>query len=390
MSALRQSFTIDYNYPIYFTSDLFKAENQLLVDAIRKATDQEVAKLAFVIDKGVSDHHPALIKEIETYCQTYPRLTLAIEPLVLEGGESCKNSLDPLMEVLKMVHEGGIDRHSYVVAIGGGAILDMVGFAATIAHRSVRHIRIPTTVLSQNDSGVGVKNGINFFGKKNFLGTFAVPDMVINDVQFLTTLEVRDWRAGISEAIKVALLKDPEFYSWLEDNASSLAKRDLDAMAYLIRRCAELHAEHISQGGDPFESGSSRPLDFGHWAAHKLEQITNYEVRHGEAVAIGIAMDVMYSAELGNLDMATANRIIECFESLGFEVFHPLLLSKDGTRLNQELLAGLTEFREHLGGQLTIILLNDIGDSFEVHEIDTSKVETAAIKLAQKNQIHAG
>ena len=390
MSALRQSFTIDYNYPIYFTSDLFKADNRLLADSIRKTTDQEVAKLSFVIDKGVSDHHPALIKEIESYCRTYSGLDLAIEPLVLEGGESCKNSMDPLMEVLKMVHEGGIDRHAYVVAIGGGAILDMVGFAATIAHRSVRHIRIPTTVLSQNDSGVGVKNGINFFGKKNFLGTFAVPDMVINDVQFLTTLEARDWRAGMSEAVKVALLKDPEFYSWLEANASHLAKRDLDAMAYLIRRCAELHAEHISQGGDPFESGSSRPLDFGHWAAHKLEQMTNYEVRHGEAVAIGIAMDVMYSAELGNLDVTSADRIIECFEALGFEVFHPALLSEDGTQLNTELLEGLTEFREHLGGQLTIILLNAIGDPFEVHEMDTSKVESAAFKLAQKNQIHAG
>lgn len=390
MSALRQSFTIDYNYPIYFTSGLFKADNRLLVDSIRKTTDQEVAKLSFVIDKGVSDHHPTLVKEIAAYCQTFPSLQLAIAPLVLEGGESCKNSMDPLMEVLKMVHEGGIDRHAYVVAIGGGAILDMVGFAATIAHRSVRHIRIPTTVLSQNDSGVGVKNGINFFGKKNFLGTFAVPDMVINDVQFLTTLEARDWRAGMSEAVKVALLKDPMFYSWLEDNAAQLAKRDLDAMAYLIRRCAELHAEHISQGGDPFESGSSRPLDFGHWAAHKLEQMTNYEVRHGEAVAIGIAMDVMYSAELSNLDMATADRIIECFEALGFDVFHPALLSEDGTQINTELLAGLTEFREHLGGQLTIILLNGIGDPFEVHEIDTSKVESAAITLAQKNQIHAG
>lgn len=390
MSALRQSFTIEYNYPIYFTSDLFQADNRLLVDSIRKSTEQEVAKLSFVIDKGVRDHHPALIRQIETYCKTHASLDLAIQPLVLEGGESCKNSMDPLMEVLKMVHEGGIDRHAYVVAIGGGAMLDMVGFAATIAHRSVRHIRIPTTVLSQNDSGVGVKNGINYFGKKNFLGTFAVPDMVINDVKFLTTLDARDWRAGMSEAVKVALLKDPGFYSWLEDNAPLLAKRDLDAMAYLIRRCAELHAEHISQGGDPFESGSSRPLDFGHWAAHKLEQITNYQVRHGEAVAIGIAMDVMYSAEIGHLDVVTAHRIIECFESLGFEVFHSALLNKDGSQLNRDLLAGLTEFREHLGGQLTIILLSDIGDPFEVHEMDTSKVEAAAIKLAQKNQIHAG
>ena len=132
----------------------------------------------------------------------------------------------------------------------------MVGYAATVAHRGIKHIRIPTTVLSQNDSGIGVKNGINYKGKKNFLGTFAPPAAVFNDNQFLLTLSDRDYRSGISEAIKVALIKDHDFFLWLENNADALVKRDVEAMDYLIKRCAQLHLEHIG-GADPFETGSA-------------------------------------------------------------------------------------------------------------------------------------
>ena len=131
-----------------------------------------------------------------------------------------------------------IDRHSYVVAIGGGAVLDAVGYAAATAHRGVRLVRVPTTTLSQDDSAVGVKNGINAFGKKNFVGTFAPPHAVLNDFDLLTTLDDRDWRAGISEAVKVALLKDSAFFAWIEQHARELDERSLDAMAMLVHRCA--------------------------------------------------------------------------------------------------------------------------------------------------------
>ena len=125
------------------------------------------------------------------------------------------------MSVHRAIHEYGIDRHAYVLAVGGGALLDMVGYAAATAHRGVRLVRVPTTVLSQNDSGIGVKNSVNAFGKKNFLGTFAPPFAVFNDFTFLTTLSDRDWRAGISEAIKVALLKDATFFAFLEEHATA-------------------------------------------------------------------------------------------------------------------------------------------------------------------------
>ena len=137
-------------------------------------------------------------------------------------------------------------------------------------------IRIPTTVLAQNDAAVGVKNGINAFGKKNFIGSFALPIAIINDTQLLTSLEQRDWVAGIAEAVKVSLLQDADFFHWIVANAQALAGRSEEEMNELIYRCALLHTNHISQGGDPFESGSSRPLDFGHWSAHKMEQLTGY------------------------------------------------------------------------------------------------------------------
>ena len=287
--------------------------------------------------------------------------------MIISGGERAKNDEACLQEVLTAINKYGIDRHSFVAAIGGGSVLDMVGYACAVAHRGIRHIRIPTTVLSQNDSGIGVKNSFNFFGKKNFLGTFAPPVAVFNDAHFLTTLGERDWRSGIAEAVKVALIKDADFFEWLEGNATAMALRNMAAMQYQIKRCAELHLQHIASG-DPFEMGSSRPLDFGHWSAHKLEQLSNFSVRHGEAVAMGIALDSTYSYLSGKLKKPDLERILNLLETLGFSLIHPEM-EVNGEK--SPLLEGLNEFREHLGGQLSITLLKGIGQSEEVHEMDT-------------------
>ncbi|NNE77562.1 MAG: 3-dehydroquinate synthase, partial [Pricia sp.] len=283
---IEQDFKISYQYKLHFTEGLFDVRNSLFRDIIRDYKDEPV-KLLFVVDSGVSKAHPTLLSAIGSYCEKYKNL-VHTESLVVQGGETSKNNEAYVTAILKAINDYAICRHSFVVAIGGGAVIDMVGFAAAIAHRGVKLIRIPTTVLSQNDSAVGVKNSVNYFGKKNFIGTFAPAYAIINDVNFLTTLEQRDWIAGISEALKVALIKDAVFFKYVEENAEKLRNRDMEAMQYTIYRCAEIHMDHIAQGGDPFESGSSRPLDFGHWSAHKLEQMTNYELRHGEAVAKGI------------------------------------------------------------------------------------------------------
>src|SRR5207237_8711978 len=179
----------------------------------------------------------------------------------------------------------------------------------------------PTTTLSQDDSGVGVKNGMNAFGKKNFIGAFAVPFAVINDFEMLNSLNPRDKRAGYIEAVKVALIRDASFFEAIERDSQKLREFDPDAMQQLIMRCAELHVNHIASSGDPFESGSARPLDFGHWSAHKLEQLSEYKLRHGEAVAIGIALDTIYSRLCGWLKPADAERILKLLETLGFNFF---------------------------------------------------------------------
>lgn len=368
MECLHQSFTVKFEYKVFFTSALFNISNTLFNDFLAESrTPEAVKKILFVVDQGVLKERADLPEQIRNYFTTYKTVQLIDEIVILPGGETVKNDASFLQQVQEAINTHGIDRHSYVAAIGGGSVLDLVGYAAAISHRGVKHIRIPTTVLSQNDSGVGVKNSINYFGKKNFLGTFTPPVAVFNDDLFLNSLSGRDWRSGISEAIKVALIKDPQFFKWLEVNASALTERDLSVMNYLIRRCAELHLNHIS-GTDPFERGSLRPLDFGHWSAHKLEQLTNFEVLHGEAVAMGIALDTVYSNLCGRLSELEVNRIILLLQKLGFDITHPYMRIEND---ESPILLGLQEFREHLGGQLTIMLLNAIGEGAEVHEIDT-------------------
>lgn len=374
MEYLQQSFTVPFEYKVYFTSALFDERNLLLNNClVNYGTTGSTKKIFFVIDEGVVKTHPGLLQQVKQYFRVHQSVQLVSEILVVPGGETVKNSEIFFRQVIDAVNTYGIDRHSYIAAIGGGAVLDMVGYAATVSHRGVKHIRIPTTILSQNDSGIGVKNSINYFGKKNFLGTFAPPLAVFNDDQFLLTLSDRDWRSGMAEAIKVALIKDNIFFEWLEANAAALAARHLPVMNYLVHRCAALHLQHIA-GKDPFESGSSRPLDFGHWSAHKLEQLSNFDILHGEAVAMGIALDTVYSQLSGRLSAVESDRIIRLLQQLGFALTHPLMeINKD----DSPILLGLQEFREHLGGVLTIMLLEAIGKGVEVHEMDVSILQKA-------------
>jgi 3-dehydroquinate synthase len=380
MKKIAQSFSVPFRYEVAFTRGMFETGNAVLADVIRAMHETPPAKVLAVIDEGVVNSHPGLISRMENYFARHDyTMRLCAPPIVAPGGESAKNDFGLVETLLRAIHEHGVDRHAYLAAIGGGAVLDLAGFAAAIAHRGIRHIRIPTTVLAQNDSGVGVKNGVNYFGKKNFLGCFAPPVAVINDFAFLSTLDERDWRSGIAEAVKVGLIKDAAFFAFLERAASALALREEAPMEHLIIECARLHLEHIGGGGDPFEMGSSRPLDFGHWAAHKLEQMTGFRLRHGEAVAIGIALDTTYAHLRGMLDELSWLRVIRLLQDLGFELFAPELLArKDGDFL---LLQGLEEFREHLGGRLTIMLLDAIGSGKEVHEMDAATILRAIERL---------
>jgi len=378
VSVIERTIQVGWQLRVFFTEDVFAPGNPVLKDAL---ADLATRKALVVMEDSLAQALPELERRIENYFSLHAvGLKLVRPPLLVGGGETAKNSPTIVNEILSHIDRHRIDRHSYLIAVGGGALLDVAGFAAATAHRGVRHVRIPTTTLSQADSGVGVKNGLNAFGKKNFIGTFAPPFAVINDFNLLATLEPRDKRGGYVEAVKVACIRDTAFFNELERDAGKLAAFEPAAMRHLIRRCAELHLDHIATGGDPFETGSARPLDFGHWAAHKLELLSHFKVSHGDAVAIGIALDVIYSRNLGLLDGRSASRILGLLEQLGFKLFAGELLNIDANG-DLQILAGLEEFREHLGGELTITLLQEIGRGVEVHEMHHIKIIEAVHEL---------
>lgn len=379
-----QSFAVEYAYPVVFTRHAFDPINTHLLDVLRRRETHKRHRVAVFIDGGVAQALPALQGQIDAYFKAHAQqIELVGDQVILQGGEDCKNDPDLISKLLKILSDKAIDRHSYALAIGGGAILDAVGYAAAIFHRGVRHIRFPTTVLGQDDSGVGVKNAVNWLGLKNLVGTFAPPWAVINDGAFIDSLPEREKRCGMSEAVKVSLIRDGAFFTWLENNVDALARFDTMALSYLIKRSAQIHMNQIAFGGDPFESGSARPLDYGHWVAHKLERMTvQHELSHGEAVAIGVALDAHYSVLAGLLPAGDDVRVHRLLTSLGFKLWNDQLETRNA-KGTLAVLQGLADFREHLGGELTITLLAGIGKGIEVHEIHDDWVTQSIAWLKQ-------
>lgn len=365
-----QQFAVQYQFPITFTQGLFRRENQVLVDTLRRLEKDKRHRLMVFVDDGLINAVPDITRLITEYADHHDEfIDLVVQPLPICGGESAKNSTAILDSLRHEIDKADLDRHSFVMAIGGGAILDTVGFVAATAHRGIRHIRVPTTVLAQNDSGVGVKNGVNQFDQKNYMGTFTPPFAVLNDVEFLLSLSEREQRGGMAEAVKVALIRDNVFFDWIEANTEALKQFEIDTVQTMIKRCAQLHMHQIALGGDPFENGSARPLDFGHWAAHKLETLSQHQLTHGEAVAIGIALDTHYSVSAGLLAPGCEQRVKSVLTSLGFTLWHEALDQKLDHG-QHSVVSGLQDFQSHLGGQLTITLLEAVGVGVEVHEMN--------------------
>jgi 3-dehydroquinate synthase len=384
----QQHVRVDYSFPVVSTRDAFDIANPDFRAVLTLREPQRRHRLAIFLDEGVARAMPGLAEQILTYINFHHEaMELIGDIFMMPGGEACKNDPALVEKLLQALSERAIDRHSYAIAIGGGAVLDAVGYASAIFHRGVRHIRFPTTVLAQDDSGVGVKNAVNWQGQKNLIGTFAPPWAVINDAAFIDILPAREKRAGLAEAVKVALIRDHAFFLMMEKQLPALAAFDSAILNSVIARSASLHMHQIAHGGDPFESGSARPLDYGHWVAHKLERLTAHALSHGEAVAIGLALDARYSCLAGLLPAGEDARIHRLLTQLGFDLWHPQLLTQNA---QGELLVlqGLREFREHLGGELTITLLAAIGSGVEVHEMDAGLVR-AAIDWLQSLQTSA-
>ncbi|NWK54054.1 3-dehydroquinate synthase [Verrucomicrobiaceae bacterium N1E253] len=378
---------ISSTHRIRFTRDAFQRENRMLIDLLD--TNGRAKVIAF-IDRGVAETFPGLEQQVNTYMECMPGFD-SRGCIIQTGGEPCKRNQQTLQEAWDAIEKAGIDRHSYILCIGGGAYLDVIGLAAATAHRGIRLVRFPTTTLAQDDSGVGVKNGINAYGKKNFLGTFAVPYAVVNDFSFIHGQPALERKAGIVEAVKVALVKDASFFQWIENNAHQLSKLHPHTLEEAVERSALLHASHIAYGGDPFETGNSRPLDFGHWAAHKMEQLTNFKLSHADAVSVGVALDTIYSWKCGKLSESAAMRVLHVLQELKLPIWHDALdlQSDQATPPQRAIYTGLEEFREHLGGELTVLLLKEIGQGEDVHNMDTELLDECIEWLATHHTLQA-
>lgn len=369
-------FSIPFVHRLRFTQDILGADENVLLELLEPSGDLP-PRVQFWIDESIAEAQPDLRHRLRAFVTRHTgRITPTGNIQVLPGGETVKNDIHLLERMLKVFHAANLDRRSYIVVIGGGAVLDAVGFAAAIAHRGIRLIRLPTTTLAQADSGVGVKNSVNLFYKKNWLGTFAVPWGIINDSSLLSSLPERDFLCGFSEAVKVTLLKDASRFNELCNVAARIRQRDMSVAEPMIRVSAELHRAHITRGGDPFEMLEARPLDYGHWSAHKLEVMSDFQLKHGEAVAIGVAVDTVYSSLMFGLPKADVSRVLHCLDQLGLVLDHPVLHD------TATLFAGLEEFRQHLGGRLTLTMLEAVGRPLEVHTVDYAKMSAAIGQVA--------
>ncbi len=380
-----QTLNVPFPHSLRFTRDVFAPDNPALAEVLTPREGGERVRVLVVADKGLLSARPDLAERIAAWFAAHAdTLDLAAPLLVVAGGENAKNDFGALERLWTAIADAHLCRHSYIVAIGGGALLDLVGFAAATAHRGIPLVRLPTTSMSQGDSGVGVKCGVNFFGKKNWLGAFGTPHAVINDLEFLRTLPPRERRAGLAEALKVALIRDAAFFEKLATDAAAIAAGDTAAYENAIATSAHLHFQHIIDNGDPFERGSARPLDFGHWSAHKLEQLSGFNLGHGDAVAIGLALDLVYARRTGLLDAVTAERAIGLLETFGFALFDPALEQRraDGRRA---VLDGLEEFREHLGGRLSIPMIRAPGVRLDLHALDLDLIEASIGELRDRH-----
>jgi 3-dehydroquinate synthase len=382
--SLDISFNVPFVHRLRFTSDILGSDEQVLLDLL-EPSGSAAPRVQFWVDEAVLKGQPDLKQRINAFLSRHEsRLAKTGNLQVVPGGEITKNDIHILERMLKVFNAANLDRRSYVVVIGGGAVLDAVGFAVAIAHRGLRLVRLPTTTLGQADSGIGVKNSVNLFHKKNWLGTFAVPWGVINDASLLTTLSDRDFICGFSEAVKVSLLKDRAMFERLCATAPAIRRREPDATAAMIRASAEWHLRHITRGGDPFEMNEARPLDYGHWSAHKLETMTEFALRHGEAVAIGVAIDTVYSSLVHGLSTDAAQQVLDCLTALGFGLHDAALDDAD------VLFDGMEEFRQHLGGRLTLTMLADVGRPIDVHEVDRDKMRKAIEHVAEYARVNRG
>lgn len=337
-----------------------------LAQMLMRREPSKPARAIPVVDSGLLLARPRLLQELGAYARAH-NISLCEEAL-LPGGARARLGEDYAASLRERFHQASLDRHCHVLALGGGSLQDAAAFAAATYRRGLRLTRLPSTVLSQCATASAMRCGLDALGGKDILGCFAPPFGLLIDTELPETQDERSRRFGVAEALRAALVHDARFFEWLKDQPSPLERAD-----ELTRRAALLGLEHVLHGGDPFEHGQGRRLDFGGWAAPRLEQAG---LTHGEALAVGMALDTVLSTLLSGLHLAEAQQILQLLEHLGLPLWHEALERLDETALE--------EYRRQQGGTLAVTLLRRPGGAMLASEVPYNALREAVKQLGQR------
>ncbi|MFW6153666.1 MAG: 3-dehydroquinate synthase [Planctomycetota bacterium] len=379
-----QEFEVLCRYDVHFTDDLFDPANPLLPSVFADPGPDARFHVGVCLDEGLVNAQPDLPNRIVAYFDAHGAcLKLAGEPAIIPGGEARKGDWEAMLDAVWHFGTPRFGRQDYAMIIGGGAMLDLVGFALSIVYRGGRQVRVPTTVLAQCDGGVAVRTFVNEAGRKDFASTLAPPFTVINDRAMLRSLGRREWIAGTAEAFKIALCADRELFDLLRAYGPAIADRDEAVMARVIQRSAVLHLERIRGEGTTFGTGRDQPVDLGHWVGHRLEAMSRYWLPHGQAIAVGIAVDCACARHLGLIGGDDLERVLDALIRAGLPVYHQHL--DDRTAHGRlKLLASLEDMRHRFGPSVTVLLPDRIGHAVAVRVPDRRILTRAIADLAAR------
>ena len=346
------------SYDILIGSGLIDAAGGLIADRFPEV------RAAVVSDTNVAEHHlPRLIESLQ-------RAGIEAVPVIVAAGEASK-SFNGLQEVVDAILDARLERSDIVIALGGGVVGDLAGFAASIVRRGMDFVQIPTTLLAQVDSSVGGKTGINSRHGKNLVGAFHQPKLVLADTDTLSTLPARDFRAGYAEVVKYGLINDPDLFDWLCSESADIFSHG-PSLAEAVARCCRAKADIVA--ADEREAGNRALLNLGHTFGHALEAATGYSDRlvHGEGVAIGMAMAFRFSRRLG---LCGTNAVLAAEDHLR-QVGLPTGLDfiSDADTSPTALLEHIRQDKKVSRGALTFILTNGIGAAHIASDVDPDLV----------------
>ena len=355
-------------YDVLIGPGLIEAAGRLLAEALGPQ------RYAIVTDRNVAESgHLARLEHAIT-----PASGRSLGQVVLPPGEATKR-FDELARTLGALLDLGVERCDIVIALGGGVMGDLTGFAASILRRGVRFVQVPTTLLAQVDSSVGGKTGINTPHGKNLVGAFHQPSLVLADTAALATLPARQMRAGYAEIVKHAILGDAAYFCWLERYGAAVLAHDTDAVIHAVARSVEMKAEIVAR--DETEQGDRMLLNLGHTFGHALEAWAGFSDRllHGEAVALGTAIALRFSATLGVCPADAAGRATAHLDAIGLPTRIAQIPGAAPPTVD-ELLHLMAQDKKVRDGRMTFILARDIGAAFVARDIGRAQVAQCLVR----------